>query len=136
MIDPLILLSAKSCHLPLRGVAGAGFPSPAQDYAEEPIDLSAWLAPNRPSAFVMRVDGSSMVGAGIHAGDMVVVDKAKKPQSGSIVVAVAEGGFVIRQLAKRDGALVLRSVCDAPSFIQVNEDVELWGVVVSLARKF
>ena len=136
MILALQPLPPETLILPLRGAAGAGFPSPAQDYAEDPIDLVDWLAPNRPSAFVMRVDGNSMAGAGIHSGDMVVVDRSKKPRSGMIVVAVADGGFVIRQLAKHGGVMILRSVSENPSTITLTEDVELWGVVVSLARKF
>jgi DNA polymerase V len=69
----------------------AGFPSPAQDDMEEPIDLGAWLVEHPAASYIMRVDGQSMAGAGINDGDLIVVNRAKAPRSGAIVVALVHG---------------------------------------------
>jgi SOS-response transcriptional repressor LexA len=58
----------------------AGFPSPAQDDMQEPIDLGAWLVEHPAASYIMRVDGRSMSGAGINDGDMIVVNRARKPK--------------------------------------------------------
>jgi DNA polymerase V len=115
--------------------AGAGFPSPAQDYAEASVDLVDWLAPNRPSTFTMRVSGKSMVHAGILDGDMVIVDRARKPKSGQIVIALHDGGFIIRQLVRGEGGFALKAMCAHGDTIEINEDTEIWGPVIGLARK-
>lgn len=69
----------------------AGFPSPADDYADEAIDLSVLLMRNRPATFLFRVDGDSMVDEGIFHGDIVVVDRSLLPVDHSIVVAIVNG---------------------------------------------
>ena len=76
------------------GVAGAGFPSPAQDWEEDAINLAELLRLNRAGSFVFRIDGSSMVDAGIADRDVVVVDRDVTPRSGDIVIAIVAGGFV------------------------------------------
>ena len=70
------------------GTVPAGFPSPAEDYMETPLDLTEYLIENRAATFMMRVDGDSMKDAGILDGDLVVVDRAAKPVNGSVVVVV------------------------------------------------
>ena len=64
----------------------AGFPSPAEDYLETPLDLTEYLIENRAATFMMRVDGDSIKDAGIMDGDLLVVDRAAKPVNGSVVV--------------------------------------------------
>ena len=86
--------------------AGAGFPSPAQDWEETAIDLVALLRLDRAASFVFRVSGQSMIDAGIYDDDVVVVDRDATPVSGRIVIAVVDGGFVIRQWS---GATASRS---------------------------
>ena len=80
----------------------AGFPSPAADDIEEPIDLGTWLIEQPAASYVMRVDGTSMSGAGINDGDLIVVSRAKKPRPGHIVVALVEGiAWEVRQATLR-----------------------------------
>ena len=93
--------------------AGAGFPSPAQDWEETGIDLVALLSLDRAASFVFRVAGDSMTGAGIEDGDTLVVDRDVDARNGSFVIAVCDGGFVVR-------------LCD--------EQVEIWGVVRTIVR--
>lgn len=114
----------------------AGFPSPAQDDLEEPIDLGAWLIEQPAATYVMRVDGHSMTEAGIIDGDLIVVSRAEKPRSGHIVVALVHGDRTLKRLKKMDGRYWLVPEAEGfPSTI-VDEDVEIWGVVVGLARKY
>ena len=86
-------------------VTPAGFPSPAQDDMEEPIDLGAWLVETPAASYIMRVDGHSMAGAGINDGDLIVVSRAVKPRAGSIVVALVHGDRTLKRLKKLDGRL-------------------------------
>lgn len=114
----------------------AGFPSPAQDDMEEPINLADWLVEHPAASYIMRVDGYSMTGAGITDGDLIIVSRAKRPISGHIVVAMVHGDRTLKRLKRRDGRLWLVPEADGFPDIIVDEYVELWGVVVGLARKY
>jgi hypothetical protein len=81
----------------------AGFPSPAQDDMQEPIDLGAWLVEHPAASYIMRVDGRSMSGAGINDGDLIVVNRAKQPKVGAIVVALVHGDRTLKRLRFVDG---------------------------------
>ncbi|KQM27924.1 MULTISPECIES: LexA family protein [unclassified Sphingomonas] len=113
----------------------AGFPSPAQDDMEEPIDLGAYLVEHPAASYIMRVEGGSMAGAGINDGDLIVVNRAKRPRTGAIVVALVHGDRTLKRLKYLDGRHWL--VPESPDFphILVDEYVEIWGVVVGVARK-
>lgn len=114
----------------------AGFPSPAQDDMEEPINLGDWLVENPAASYIMRVEGHSMTGAGISDGDLIVVSRAKKARQGHIVVALVHGDRTLKRLAKRDGRHWLVAEAEGYPAIIVDEHVEMWGVVVGLARKY
>ncbi|WP_215228022.1 LexA family transcriptional regulator [Erythrobacter sp. 3-20A1M] len=114
----------------------AGFPSPAQDDMEEPIDLGAWLIDKPAASYIMRVDGHSMEGAGIADGDLIVVSRAERPSPGRIVVALVHGERTLKRLRKMDGRLWLVPEADGYPHTLVDEYVEIWGVVVGLARKY
>lgn len=114
----------------------AGFPSPAQDDIEEPIDLGTWLVEHPAASYVMRVDGHSMADAGINDGDLIVVDRSRKARSGSIVVALVHGDRTLKRLRKVDGRFWLMPDAEGYSKTIVDENVEIWGVVVGLARQY
>lgn len=114
----------------------AGFPSPAQDDLEEPIDLGAWLVEQPAASYIMRVDGHSMAGAGINDGDLIVVSRAKKARPGHIVVALVHGDRTLKRLKRLDGRLWLVPEAEGYPHIAVDEYVEVWGVVVGLARRY
>ncbi len=123
-------------RLRIVGAAGAGFPSPAQDWQETAINLVELLRLDRAASFVFRVSGSSMVDAGIFDDDVVVVDRDARPSNGRIVIAVVDGGFVIRQLCMRGGVPTLEarnSRMTYPATI-ADEAVEVWGVVRASVR--
>ena len=113
----------------------AGFPSPAQDDMEEPIDLGAWLVEHPAASYIMRVEGQSMVGAGINDGDLIVVDRSKQPRAGAIVVALVHGDRTLKRLKRLDGRYWLVPEADGFAHVLVDEHVEMWGVVVGVARR-
>lgn len=114
----------------------AGFPSPAQDDMEEPIDLAAWLIDHPAASYVMRVSGHSMAGAGVSDGDLVVVSRAVEARAGDIVVALVHGERTMKRLRRRGDRLWLVPEAEGYEAIRVDEHVEVWGVVVALARRY
>lgn len=120
------------------GAAGAGFPSPAQDWADCAISLVELLRLDRAASFVFRISGHSMVDAGIFDNDVVVVDRDTRPANGCIVVAIVDGGFVVRQLVYRAGVPHLESRNRRLSYppCVADETVEVWGVVRASVRDF
>ncbi|WP_294284308.1 translesion error-prone DNA polymerase V autoproteolytic subunit [uncultured Sphingomonas sp.] len=114
----------------------AGFPSPAQDDMEEPIDLASWLIDHPAASYVMRVAGHSMVDAGISDGDLVVVSRAVEARPGDIVVALVDGDRTMKRLRRSGGRLWLVPEAEGYSRIPVTETTEIWGVVVALARRY
>ncbi|WP_443478750.1 LexA family protein [Novosphingobium aerophilum] len=118
------------------GAAGAGFPSPAQDWEESAINLVELLRLDRAASFVFRVSGQSMVDAGLFDSDVVVVDRDAKPVNGRIVIAVVDGGFVVRQLCFRHGVPMLGARNSRMHYepVVADETVEVWGVVRASVR--
>ena len=113
----------------------AGFPSPADDYVEERIDLNAHLVKHPAATFFLRVKGHSMTGAGIFDHDLVVVDRSLDPVNGAVVIAVIDGELTVKRLALLLGGEVeLRP--ENPEFpvIRLNEfqELSIWGVVTDV----
>lgn len=111
----------------------AGFPSPADDYVEDRLDLNQLLVQNKSSTFFLRVKGDSMVNAGIFNGDIIVVDRSLEPADRSVVVAVVDGELTIKRLRFRNGSTELHAENPKYQPIQFKEGQELtiWGVVTS-----
>jgi DNA polymerase V len=109
----------------------AGFPSPAGDYMERPIDLNEHIIEHPTATFFMRVEGESMIGAHIPPGALVVVDRALRPKDGSIVVAVVDGEFTIKRLdiSMTEKRLMPENPKFKPIVITEGMEVEIWGVV-------
>ena len=109
----------------------AGFPSPAADFAEEHLSLDQHLIEQREATFFVRVVGHSMTGFGIHDGDLLVVDRVLEPADRSVVIAVVDGGFTVKQLCFIPQGVLLRSGAEGHGDILVSGDQELavWGVV-------
>lgn len=116
----------------------AGFPSPAADYAEEGLDLNAYLVRNKPATFMFSVKGDSMIGASIEDGDKVVVDRALHPKHHDIVVAVVDGEYTIKRLFKHQGQVELRpeNPAYAPILFSEGSELQVWGVVVGVVRRY
>ncbi len=127
----------ESLHLPLvGGRVEAGFPSPADDFIERSLDLNEQLVLNPIATFFICARGDSMVGAGIHDGDLLVVDRSMSPTHGSIVVAVVDGGLTVKRLSMARGSSQLNPEPSQQSqgafrSIPLHEDCDatIWGVV-------
>ncbi|PSN19642.1 peptidase S24 [filamentous cyanobacterium CCP5] len=109
----------------------AGFPSPAEDYAEGPLDLNQHLIVHPAATFFVRVKGDSMIGAGIHCGDLLIVDRALNPTSGSIVIAALDGELTVKRYHRSKGRVALLSENPAYPPIEIGreQDFAIWGVV-------
>ena len=112
----------------------AGFPSPAEDYSEEEIDLSRILQPNPTTTFVVRVKGNSMEGANLPDGCLIVVDRSITPVSGNIILAVLDGEFTVKRLVKAGRHWVLHpeNPFYKPVIIQEDTAFQVWGVVTNI----
>lgn len=113
----------------------AGFPSPAEDYLQESLDFNRDLIKHPESTFYGRVDGDSMIDAGICDGDIAVIDRSIEPSDGDVVVGFVNGEFTIKYLDlthKNEGYIELRPANRLYSPIRINEcdDFEVWGVVI------
>ncbi len=116
----------------------AGFPSPAEDFAAKRIDLTDVLITHPQATFLLRVSGESMKDAGIFDGDMLVVNRALKPQHGHIVVAVVDGEFTVKYLHQQAGCIKLKSAnVNYPDITpQEGQTLEVWGVVTASIKRF
>lgn len=115
----------------------AGFPSPAGDDLEDPIDLIAWMVRHEHATFWFRVSGNSLNRAGILDGDFVAIDRAGKVVPGRTVLALHNGDMTLKVLTRRDGRLWLEARSDDhyPP-LPVLETTEIWGVVAGIARRY
>ena len=116
----------------------AGFPSPAGDYVEDGLDLNNYLVQNKPATFMFTVRGESMIVAGIHDGDKVIVDRALKAKHNDIVVAVVDGEYTIKRLYKYRGRIELRPENPdyQPITLTEGNELQIWGVVTGVVRKY
>lgn len=116
----------------------AGFPSPADDYIEESLDLNSYMIRHKASTFVFTVQGDSMIGVGIFDGDKLVVDRAVEPRHQHIVVAVINNDYTVKTLFKWRGVIELRA--ENPSYRPIRfkdtDELQIWGVVVGILRRF
>jgi DNA polymerase V len=123
------------CARPLFLVSvSAGSPSPAEDYIEGRLDLNKHLIKHPAATFFVRVAGDSMTGAGIHPGDILVVDRSLEPQDANVVIAVLEDELTVKRISRRDGRLYLvpDNTLYRPLEIIEGMEFEVWGVVTSV----
>jgi DNA polymerase V len=109
----------------------AGFPSPAEDYIDKRLDLNEYLIKHPSATFFVRVEGDSMINAGIHHGDILIVDRALEPAHKKIIVAVINGELTVKRIRKEKDTLYLTPENDSFETITVREemDFQVWGVV-------
>jgi SOS-response transcriptional repressor LexA len=94
--------------------AAAGFPSPAEDYIDRRLDFNELPIEHPAATFAIRIEGESMTGAGIFAGDIAVVDRAREPVNGNVVPALLDGAFTVKRYRIRDGVVWLQA--ENPAF--------------------
>lgn len=107
----------------------AGFPSPAQDYVEEMLDLNDLCIRHRSATYFIRASGHSMTDAGIKDGDLLVVDKSEKPGHGDIVIAAVDGEFTVKVLQLRPCLALQPMNPSFPTLYPDADSLEIFGVV-------
>ena len=115
----------------------AGFPSPAEDYLDCKLDLHQHLVRNEAATFFLRAHGESMLGAGIHDGDLLIVDRSMDAGHRKVVIAALDGELTVKRLLHREGRVLLAP--ENPHFepidITESEFVHIWGVVTYVVHK-
>ncbi|MEW6324748.1 MAG: transcriptional repressor LexA [Nitrospirota bacterium] len=122
--------------LKVLGTVEAGFPSPAEEMSLGTLSLDAWLIRDRDESFLLKVSGDSMIEAGILEGDLVIVDRNRRPKSGDIVVAEVDGAWTMKRL-ERQGERVVLIPANARyrPILPVNE-LRIAGVVTAVIRSY
>jgi len=131
-------LDLPSMPLPLfSNTVSAGFPSPADDHLEMKLDLNHHLVQHPAATFFVRVSGDSMIGAGVHDGDVLVVDRSLACRDGSIVIAVVDGELTVKRFfPKSDGGVLIAENPKYPDIVITPEmDFRIWGVVTTVIHK-
>jgi len=105
-----------------------GFSAAGADFRDDRLSLDRLVIRNPAATFFLRAEAASDLGGSIQAGDILVVDRAARPGSGSLVVAVVDGELVLRLLARRSGRLVLRPSRPESESPEADE-ARIWGKV-------
>ena len=127
-------MSTKRKQAIFSATVSAGFPSPAADYEEGKLDLNRHLIKNPPATFFVRATGDSMVGAGIHSGDLLVVDRSLEPKSNNVIIAALNGELTVKRIRIRGKkiSLVPENENYSPQKIEGGMEFEVWGVVTNV----
>ena len=112
----------------------AGFPSPANDYLEGEIDLNRYLIKNPLATFIVKSQGNSMLQAGIHSGELLIVDRSIKAKNNSIVVASVDGDLIVKRIKISGKKYLLASDNKTYKDIKINNesDIFIWGTVTKV----
>ena len=115
----------------------AGFPSPADDFKEIRISLDKELVKNKEATFYARVSGDSMVGADLHDGDLLVIDRAINPENGKIAICFIDGDFTVKRIKKEKDKFYLIPENKNYKKIRIKKEDTLliWGIVTYVIKK-
>ena len=113
------------------GKVSAGFPSSAENYIDKSLDLNEILVPHPAATFFIRVKGNSMINAGIHSGDILIVDRSRAVAHNKIVIARINNELTVKRIKLEGQTLYLMPDNDEYSPIEITDvmDFEVWGVV-------
>ena len=132
-------VTMRSALLPIsEGNLSAGFPSPAGDHEENRIDLAEILVPHPSASFTLRINGHSMTRAGIHDGDLAIVDRSLNARDKDVIVAALDGDLVCKRLVIKHGRTWLVPDCEDPTYktaeVTGRDGFEIWGVITATIR--
>jgi repressor LexA len=118
------------------GTVAAGFPSPAEEELVDTMSLDEYLISNPQATYMLKVDGDSMVDAGIHPGDLVLVQRGLAPKTGDIVIAQVDKEWTMKYFDKRGGVVALRAANSKYPAIIPKSELVIAGVVIANIRKY
>jgi DNA polymerase V len=115
----------------------AGFPSPADDFKETRISLDEELITNKEATFFAKVNGRSMIGAGLDDNDLLVIDRSLEPENNKIAVCFLDGEFTVKRLKVKNDEVWLQPENPNYPIIKITEenDFVIWGIVTSVIKK-
>lgn len=115
----------------------AGFPSPADDFKETRISLDEELITNKEATFFAKVNGQSMIGAGLDDNDLLVIDRSLEPENNKIAICFLDGEFTVKRLKVKNGEVWLQPENPNYPIIKITEenDFLIWGIVTSVIKK-
>lgn len=122
--------------LKLLGSVVAGWPSPAEEEMVDTISLDEWLINSKESCFMLNVTGDSMIDAGIHSGDVVILDRSISPKQNDIVVAEIDREWTVKYYDKLGAKVRLRPANKKYKILTPKEELRLAGVVTAVIRKY
>ena len=120
------------------GSVVAGFPSPAEQYLEPPLDLNELLVRRPAATYFVRVQGDSMVGAGISDGDLLVVDRSLRPADGDVIIASVDGDFTVKTYHRDKDGIRLEPANQAYPIIRLRagQELDYFGKVTACIHRF
>ena len=115
----------------------AGFPSPADDFKETRISLDEELITNKEATFFAKVNGQSMIGAGLDDNDLLVIDRSLEPENNKIAICFLDGEFTVKRLKVKNGEVWLQPENPNYPIIKITEenDFVIWGIVTNVIKK-
>ncbi len=128
-------LRREACALRLLGSVAAGFPSPAEEALLDTLSLDEYLVSRPEATFMLRVEGDSMIEAGILPGDTVLVERGRSPRNGDIVIACVDGAWTMKYFFKDGAGVRLEPANKAYAAIRPRRKLVVEGVVGSVIRK-
>ncbi len=131
-----ILPKRLSLSLKLCGVVSAGFPSPAEEELQDTMSLDEFLVSNPNATYLVKVDGDSMIDAGILPGDLILVQKNLQPKRGDIVIARVDGEWTLKYFEKKGKDVILKSGNKNYPAITPKSELVIGGVVIANVRKY
>ena len=131
-----LLPGPRGAHLPVLGTVSAGFPSPADEELTDTMSLDEYLIGNKEATYILKVNGHSMIDAGILPGDMLLVERGANPRDGDIVIAQVDREWTMKYFRKRGTAVFLEAANKDYRPIHPQEELQIAAVVRAVIRKY
>ncbi|NQT22522.1 MAG: repressor LexA [Candidatus Omnitrophica bacterium] len=122
--------------LRLLGSVSAGFPSPAEEELQDVMSLEDYLITNPQSTYLLKVEGDSMIKAGIHHGDLILVEKNRTPKTGDIVIAQVDNEWTVKYFEQKGKRVFLKAANEKYPTIIPTQELVIAGVAIASIRKY
>ncbi len=123
-------------EIPLLGLVEAGFPSVAEEEALDMLSLDDYLIEHKEASYLLEVKGDSMIDAGIHEGDLVIVERKGEPKVGDIVIAEVDGGWTMKYYRKSGNKVYLEPANKKYKNIYPESELRVAAIVRGVIRKY